>query len=215
MPDDEAVKDRYDETYFMHGLEKGVSAYTNYHWLPEKTCSMAMSLIDHLPIRPEDTCLDFGAARGFLVHSLRILNRFCWGADVSRWAVANCHPEAREFMAVCDGRSIPWNHCFRLVICKDVLEHVPRDVLPELIEAWAQQCERCFVIVPLGDGERFISGIEEMDQTHSVREPLEFWTELLGQQYEIESAELTFPGIKAEYGHITGAHGFIHARRAW
>lgn len=201
--------ERYGESYYQRGIFTGESLYREYRWLPEATCKMAMSLIDHLPLRPEDTCLDYGAARGYLVCALRILNRFAWGCDISDWAVENSHPEVREYMAVGDGASIPWRQNFQWILCKDVLEHVDPEALPDLIAGWAEQCERCFVLVPLGDGKRFISGVEEMDTTHKIREPMEFWVNAIGAHYEIVRATHTFPGIKTPYAHIVGGHAFI------
>lgn len=207
------VKDVYGESYYRRGVFTGESCYRDYAWLPEPTCKMAMALIDHLPITPGETCLDFGAARGYLVHALRILNRFAWGADISAWAVENCHPEVKEFMAVSDGVSIPWKQPFQWLICKDVLEHLRQEDLSELLATWAAQAEQCFVIVPLGDGDRFLSGVEEMDTTHKIREPLEYWTELIGKHYEIVRAGHAFAGIKERYQHVVGAHGFIIGRQ--
>ena len=45
----------YDREYYEEGLESGKSAYQQYRWVPELTIPLAMTLIDYLQIKKEQT----------------------------------------------------------------------------------------------------------------------------------------------------------------
>lgn len=69
----------YDREYFEYGVETGKSNYQNYRWIPELTIPMAMTIIDLLGIKPNESVLDYGCAKGYLVKALRMLHRNAWG----------------------------------------------------------------------------------------------------------------------------------------
>ena len=78
---------KYDEDYFERGVETGKSLYSNYRWIPELTIPICAELIMQLKIGPEDTILDFGCAKGFIVKALRLLHREAYGVDISEYAI--------------------------------------------------------------------------------------------------------------------------------
>src|SRR5436305_1382867 len=83
---------QYDEDYFLRGKESGKSLYSDYRWLPELTIPMVCAMIRHLGIGPDDTVLDFGCARGYVVKAFQELGYIAYGYDTSEWAVQNADP---------------------------------------------------------------------------------------------------------------------------
>ena len=60
-------------------------------------------------------------------------------------------------------------------ICKDILEHIPYDGIEKQLKIIHQHCDNIFVIVPLGDGEKYYIDSYEYDKSHYIREELEWW----------------------------------------
>ena len=115
----------YDEDYFEYGLMTGRSCYSYYRWMPEATCSQAMAIIDYLGIKENETILDWGCAKGFLVKAFRLLRRQAWGMDISSYAISKADESVSSYLKLVDiytdslfERS--YNYC----IAKDVFEHI-------------------------------------------------------------------------------------------
>ena len=194
------IKKVFDEKYFEDGVRSRVSAYENYRWMPERSIREASSIINNIPFT---TVLDFGCAKGFMVHALRLLGKEAYGADVSEYAVENCHPKVKEYLQVIESTeqlSGGWD----LIIAKDVLEHIPKDLIPSVLSELRRRCKTLFVAVPLGDGKRYRIREYEMDVTHVVREPEEWWlTAIVDAGFKIKYFDYEFGHLKENW---TGNH---------
>jgi predicted TPR repeat methyltransferase len=195
-----SLKTIFDEKYFEDGVRHRVSAYENYRWMPERTIREASSIINNIKF---DTVLDYGCAKGFMVYALRLLGKEAYGADVSQYAVEHCHPNVKDYLRVIDSAeqlSGGWD----LIIAKDVLEHIPKDVIPSVLSELRRRCKTLFVAVPLGDGQRYRIREYEMDVTHVVREPEEWWlTTLVQAGFKIKYFDYEFGHMKENW---TGNH---------
>jgi len=195
-----SLKNVFDEKYFEDGVRHRVSAYENYRWMPERTIREASSIINNIKF---DTVLDYGCAKGFMVHALRLLGKEAYGADVSVYAVENCHPKVKEYLQVIETTeqlSGGWD----LIIAKDVLEHIPKDLIPSVLSELRRRCKTLFVAVPLGDGKRYRIREYEMDVTHVVREPEEWWlTSIVDAGFKIKYFDYEFGHLKENW---TGNH---------
>ena len=60
----------YDRDYFENGHETGKSGYSNYRWLGEPTIKMSESIISYCDLEINDSILDYGCAKGFLIKAL-------------------------------------------------------------------------------------------------------------------------------------------------
>ena len=200
----------FDENYFLHGKELGISGYTDYRWLPDLTIPMACTIVSHLGIKPADSVLDFGCARGYLVRAMCELGYDAWGADTSEWAVANCDPSVASRIRTDLVGQFDW------IIAKDVLEHVPR-VDRKINELLEHARRGLFVVVPLSkfDFAPYVIPDYEGDVTHLQRHSLMTWVnKFIRQGWRVE-ASYRVPGVKDNWwrpGWEMG-NGFIVARR--
>ena len=166
----------FDEKYYEDGIANHVSGYENYRWMPERTIREATSIISNVNF---ETVLDFGCAKGFMVYAMSLLGKQAFGVDISQYAVNAALPQVKDRLTIIDtADDITGN--YDLLIAKDVLEHVPYDILPGMLKTFRQKCKNILVAVPLGENKKFRIRQYEMDVTHIVREPEEFWLKTLG-----------------------------------
>lgn len=195
-----SLKNVFDEKYFEDGVRHRVSAYENYRWMPERTIREASSIINNIKF---DTVLDYGCAKGFMVYALRLLGKEAYGADVSEYAVENCHPKVKDYLQVIEN-SEQLTGGWDLIIAKDVLEHIPKELIPSVLSELRRRCKTLFVAVPLGDGKRYRIREYEMDVTHVVREPEEWWlTTIVEAGFKIKYFDYEFGHLKENW---TGNH---------
>jgi SAM-dependent methyltransferase len=191
-----SLKDTFNREYFEDGVRHRVSAYENYKWMPERTIREASSLINNIQF---ERVLDFGCAKGFMVHALRLLGKDAHGVDVSEYAVSNCHPKVKDYLTVIESvEDIKggWD----LIVAKDVLEHIPKEELPNVLSALRRRCKYLFIGVPLGDGARYRIREYEMDITHVVREPEEWWlTTIVDSGFKIKYFDYQFGHLKENW----------------
>jgi hypothetical protein len=166
----EKKKEKYDEDYFEHGVEKRISGYTDYHFRPEYVFPIANWIKQELyPVN----VLDYGCAKGYLVKALRLLDIEAYGYDISEYAIKTCDPDVKDFVS-----NIFEFPQFDLVIAKDILEHVDKKDLPQVlkdINSVTHTFGQLLAIIPLGDDGKFRIREYEMDITHVTKEDEEFW----------------------------------------
>lgn len=194
----------FDKDYYERGLLTKKSCYDNYRWIPELTIPMAMTIIDHLRIERFDSVLDYGCAKGFLVKALRWLNRNALGYDISEYAIANADPQVRSYVSNKLWNTLQFDFC----IAKDVFEHIPEDMLAGIIENDLKKITT-FVIVPLVDNGRYRADNNNLDVTHIICQPEEWWLRFFNRLNRQVKEEYRIPGIKDHYSGIPRAHGFF------
>lgn len=182
----------FNEDYFEDGVRKRVSAYEKFSWMPERTIREASSIINNIKF---DTVLDYGCAKGFMVYAMRLLGKEAYGADVSEYAVNNCHPKVKDYLQVIE-KTEQLAGGWDLIIAKDVLEHIPKELIPSVLSELRRRCKILFVAVPLGDGQRYRIREYEIDVTHLVREPEEWWLTT------IHEAGFKIKYFDYEFGHL-------------
>jgi len=97
-----AVALEFSQEYFDGEREQG---YGGYHY-DGRWVTVAERAIEHWNLSPGDRVLDIGCAKGFFVKDLReaLSGLDVVGIDVSDYALANAHPDAKPFLrkASCD-----------------------------------------------------------------------------------------------------------------
>jgi len=207
------MTETFDRDYFERGLETGKSCYQNYRWIPELTVPMAMTMIDYLRIRPNDSILDFGCAKGYLVKAFRWLNRDAYGMDISKYAIDNCDSEVKNSCHQTNGDVayvISWyDRPFDFCIAKDVFEHISLDWVRCFLNS--RISKKYFVIVPLGDCEEYRASANNMDTTHINCMDEDQWSNFFHDVgMYIEDFKFRIDGIKdSYYEKYPKAHGFF------
>jgi 2-polyprenyl-3-methyl-5-hydroxy-6-metoxy-1,4-benzoquinol methylase len=195
----------FDQAYFEDGVRSKVSAYENYRWMPERSIREATSIINNIEF---ETSLDYGCAKGFLVHAMRLLGKHSYGVDISKYAIDNCYPAVRPYVNQINSID-DVNDEFDLIIAKDVLEHVPHKEIPRLLAGFRERCKNIFIAVPLGDGDRFRIREYEMDSTHIIRESEEWWlTTIVQAGFKIKFFDYKYHYVKDKW---TETHPFGNA----
>ena len=164
----------FDREYFEQGPMTGKSLYTNYRWLPELTLPLCHHLVTYCGIMQEDRILDFGCAKGYVVHGLRLLGYDAHGVDVSEYAISQAPKEVNGYVTKIE----PFEEIsadYDWVICKDILEHLPYESIDDQLQLLADCTANLIAMVPLGDGQKYYIEAYEQDVTHIIREDLKWW----------------------------------------
>jgi SAM-dependent methyltransferase len=206
----------FDGDYYERGLETGKSCYQNYRWIPELTMSMAMTIIDYLNIKPTDSILEIGCAKGYLVKAFRLLRRQAYGIDISEYAITNVDNYVRDYCYLGNVNGFtkfPFPN-FNFCIAKDVFEHIEKQELLHTLNCIP--AKTLFVVVPLGDGKgKYIAPNNDLDKTHIICEPMHWWIQLFDKtNWVAERTTFKISGIKdAYYESYPKAHGFFMLRK--
>lgn len=203
-----STKNLFDADYYERGLEKGISGYSNYRWMPELTIPMCATLNETLGITRQDRILDFGCAKGYVVRAFRLLYRQAWGYDISPYAVESADTEVRNFVS----NKMP-SGMFDWVIAKDVFEHIDYKHIEKVISQLSTKGKNLFCVVPLGANGKFVVPSYDLDVTHRIRKPLSWWVALLANNgFYVRSANYDYFGLKTNYSKWKGGNGFIRAQ---
>ena len=202
----------YNEDYYEHGVEKGISGYTNFRWMPELTIPLAMAYIDRLGITKEHKVLDFGCAKGFVVKALRLLNRQAWGCDISSYAVNSADNETRKFLRITD--SCPANAfdtTFDFIISKDIFEHIPEDMIDNLLVDLRNSGNKLLAVIPLGDSDgKFVIPSYHLDKTHVLIKDKDWWLNTFKRVgYKVEYFSYCVDDIKGNWSNFEKGNGIF------
>lgn len=118
-----AESKKYGQMYFDGPRDYGYGGYRyDGRWK-----SVAVDIIEHFNLVQGSRVLDVGAAKGFLVKELLDLGIDAYGADISEYAVMNCHPDVvgRMHVASADHLCFP-DQSFAAVLAIDVIHNLPR-----------------------------------------------------------------------------------------
>jgi SAM-dependent methyltransferase len=206
----------YDEDYYERGVETGKSCYSNYRWMPEQTMPMAMTIIDEMQIKRKMTVLDYGCAKGFLVKALLLLYRNAWGIDISNYSIDQADSQVKH-RCVLKKKELVMNSWqlenmperFDFCIAKDVLEHVDSFYIIATLKSI--NAKKMMVIVPLGENGVYRAPSNNLDKSHKICRPEQWWIDTLRQGgWVLERFEHKVVGIKdAYYEKYPLAHGFF------
>lgn len=182
---------RFTKDYYEDGIRKHISGYENYKWMPTRSIPEALDIQEYFDF---NTCVDYGCAKGFLVHALRIIGCDAYGEDISEYAVTNCHPEVEEYI------SLPNEKKYDLLICKDVLEHIEVKDIPGVLENFKDKSHQFFFTIPLGDKDRFRIREYEVDITHVTKKDEEWWINMFESQgFKLNKFSYQFGSIKKKW----------------
>ena len=164
----------FDKSYYENGPQTGKSLYQNYRWIPELTIPLAHHIALNAKLDPSYKILDFGCAKGYLVHALRLLGYDAWGIDISEYAISKAPKEVSDYVSHIEPYSDNFED-FDVILCKDILEHIPYDMIDKQLSILRQKADSVWAIIPLGVDGKYIIPAYELDKSHYIRESKEWW----------------------------------------
>ena len=195
----------YNYDYYERGSVLDISGYMNYSWMPELSIRMAHYMVSELPINRDQTILDFGCAKGFLPHALRVLDYEAYGVDVSEYAIEHAPTEIRPFcrhIKGCDDVNL-FDRQYDWMLSKDVFEHLTEGEVRLLMERAQSYINKMFVVIPLASDDhsgKYIVPSYDGDITHVIAKTLQWWRDLFEQSgWKLEQVTYTFPGCKENW----------------
>lgn len=200
----------FNEAYFERGIAEGISCYENYRWIPELTISLAMTYVDFLGLKREDSILDFGAAKGFIVRALRLLYRDAWGCDISHYAIESSDAGMGSHLKLCENCIVPFEKKFDWIIAKDVFEHIDEDQIQYTLKELRNSGKQMFAIIPLGENDKFIIPAYHRDITHKLAKTPDWWkSQFIESGWKTKSFTYRVPGIKDNWAAYPAGNGFF------
>lgn len=204
------MKDDYDKDYFEDGIAVGKSCYKDYRWLPEKTLTFTHKIIEHLGLREGDSILDYGCAKGYLVKALRLWGIIACGCDISEYAINNADPNIKIHCKLLSDFQIPFEGKFNWIIAKDVLEHLEEEEIEKILKEFQKVSNNLFVIVPLGNGEKFHIPVNNFDTTHKLAKTRDWWENKFEEYgWKMEKFCYRISGMKDDWKAWPKGNGFF------
>lgn len=181
----------FNKDYFENGIKKGLSGYENYHYIPTRSYSEAIELVKRFDF---NSVIDYGAAKGFLVHALRQLGKEAYGEDISDYAIENCLPDVQKYM------SKPGNRQVDFMVGKDVLEHVHEDEMLFLLEFLYTKANQFLFVVPLGEDGMYRIREYEVDKSHYTKRDEDWWLDIFKLAgFKIKAFDYSMGRIKEKW----------------
>jgi hypothetical protein len=145
---------------------------------------------------------------------MRLLYRDCYGVDVSEYAVGESEKRVRPYLHIINDSEdlfkLPFGNGFNHVIAKDVFEHISKEELNIVVSCLRKISQNLFVVVPLGDGEKYYEPAYEFDKTHVIKEDVDWWSDLFKKSgFSIEDVRYKISGIKDNWKCEKGNGMFI------
>lgn len=202
------MKNKFNKDYFTDGIAKGISCYENYRWIPELTYPMANSFYNFLNLNKNSYVLEYGCANGFLVKCLKDFGVNAYGIDISNYAIDNCPRDIVNNLSVITKNNVYKaikktsfkKKKFDWVISKDVFEHIRPADLNIILNQISKITKKMFVIVPLGDKNKYRIKQYHLDKTHIVIKNEKWWIKLFkNNNFEIEKISYKVEGIKDKW----------------
>jgi SAM-dependent methyltransferase len=191
-------KEMFDKDYFENGVGTGKSLYSNYRWMPEISFPIAHDIVLSLGITKEDKIIDFGCAKGFLVKAFTLMGYDAYGVDISKYAIENAEPEIKDRVFLKGKNSVKEKYDFG--ICKDVLEHcLNTKNLEQILEQMNELANKWFVAIPLGNGRKYFIPAYDLDPSHFIKQPKEWWLKKFSENFKVEKYSESAGQIKRKW----------------
>ncbi len=205
------LKDRFDEQYYETGKTDGVSWYDNYRWMPERSRAEARAFADITGIRPCQSVVDFGCAKGFFVRAMLEAGYDAYGIDISDYAREHCDERVRGRLFA----PLENNRVYQFGFVKDVLEHLDYADLDDALKGLATIARHWLLIVPLGAEAKYCIPDYELETTHIIREDFDWWVDRIGRVMELSLVAHRIAGLKDKWWPICRRGNLFLAGRSW
>lgn len=176
---------------------------------------MAKQLANYLNIQDNETLLDYGCARGFLVRALRHHGVKAYGYDISEWAITNCDPNIKDYVGLNLNPKAKYDH----IVSLNVLEHIPNDELNGVLSSIFKMAKKTTtIVVPLTStpNGQYVYSDDEKDSTHVQRKTFGGWITLLRKHADdkfLVTGGFDLDLLKLSVKNYPNSTGLFHIRR--
>ncbi len=153
--------------------------YGGYHY--DGRYKLAVEkMINHYDLRPGDSVLEIGCAKGFLLFEFFQYGLEVYGVEISEYAIEHAHPVVKDSIRNMDARRLEFeDNSFSLVYAKEVLPHLPEQHLNIVISA----CNRVskgnvFFEIQCANSEISKELFAKWDSNHQVIQDMVWWEDL-------------------------------------
>jgi 2-polyprenyl-3-methyl-5-hydroxy-6-metoxy-1,4-benzoquinol methylase len=125
--EDRAIARKFGREFFDGDRRHGYGGfnYMSRFWQP-----VAPTFQDHFNLKPGDSLLDVGCAKGFMMHDFaeKIPGLTVKGVDVSSYAIENAIEDMKPHVSVADARVLPFpDKSFDVVVSINTIHNLDRD----------------------------------------------------------------------------------------
>lgn len=182
--------DEYFNDHTMSGYYNyAVKSANGINQRPEFFEPKARGIVETLNLKKGAKVLDIGCASGYIVQDLRKLGIDAEGLDISKFAIENSNEQYRQFLHFLDSLNFKENlrsQYYDLIILKDILEHVPEEILPRFWQTVSKLGAQALITLPVsGEDGEFINPRDRLDFTHLIKKNEGWWGKLLGYEYQL------------------------------
>jgi SAM-dependent methyltransferase len=141
---------------------------------------VAKKMREYYGLKPGDSVLELGCAKGFLLVEFQKLGMKVAGIDASEYAVEHAHPDLKGLVQRGDAAALPFaDKSFQLIVSKEMLPHIPEDQVAKVL----QECMRVstgpiFFEIQCGTTEKECAYMKQWDPTHLTIHPPAWWNAL-------------------------------------
>jgi hypothetical protein len=188
----------FNKDYYENGVKKKISGYENYQWIPTRSIPEAITIKNNIKF---ESALDYGCAKGFLVHALNMLtDKEIYGVDISEYAIENGLPQVKNKLYKINELASEAIKSVDLIIAKDVLEHIHEDKIDVILSDFYSISNQVLLVIPLGDNDKFRIREYEMDVTHVTKKDEEWWINKIRKSgYKLKNFDYNMGEIKIKW----------------
>lgn len=137
----------------------------------------AKAMCEHYGLKPGDSVLEIGCAKGFILVEFHKLGLKVRGIEASQYAVEHAHSKVISFVQLGDACSLPFDDkSFDLVFAKEVLPHIPEQRIGMAIKECMRVSKgRIFFEIQCGRTAKELDYMKRWDATHLTVHPPEWW----------------------------------------
>ena len=169
-------KELFDKQYFNGGTKVGGYADRGYWDFPEHWITF-----DHLMKLKPESVLDVGCGRGYLLKRFQDVGIPIGGLEISKHCMLT---RMVDNITECDLCETPWNipdKYFDLAISMSVLEHIPEDLLPNVLAEIDRVSKRGMHGIDFGEEDN------GFDKTHVTLKSKDWWEKIMPANHQIAS----------------------------
>lgn len=142
---------------------------------------VAEKMISHYGLVKGMSVLEIGCAKAFLLVEFFKQGLEVRGLDYSEYALAMAHPDVKQFLCHGSMDNLPYvDESFDFVIVKEVLPHIPRNILEKSIRECIRVSKgKLFFEIQCGRTPLELDYMKKWDKTHLVIETPQWWDKFL------------------------------------